>query len=120
MELNLRYDQLKRNTNNQSRTMEHAYYMGGRFKGKCNCCGRIGHKYSECRDRIQGKPKVKSMGKNYGSVNYMSSHDNSNRQQDLKTTYSDPPTIKRKNITCNYCNKMGGGEHECNKKKHQR
>jgi hypothetical protein len=34
MDLNLRYERLKHNTNNQTRTMEHAYYMGVRFKGK--------------------------------------------------------------------------------------
>jgi hypothetical protein len=71
---------------------------------------------SECRDHIQGKPKIKSVEQNYGSGNYMNNHNNINRQQHLKTTYSDAPTIKCKNSTCNYCNKIGYGEHECRKK----
>jgi hypothetical protein len=55
-ELNLPYERLKE-LNKPTTVMNHAYYMGTKFRGKCNWCGKIGHKESECRYRIAGKPK---------------------------------------------------------------
>jgi chromosome segregation ATPase len=56
-ELNLRYERINNNANHKT-TMDHAYYMGTRFKGKCHWCGKIGHKSSECRQQLSGKPKI--------------------------------------------------------------
>jgi gag-polypeptide of LTR copia-type len=53
-ELNLRYERLKKNS---KQPVEHEFYMGGKFKGKCNHCGKIGHKAVECRLRINTKPR---------------------------------------------------------------
>jgi hypothetical protein len=35
---------------------EHALFAGG-FKGKCNNCGKIGHKAKDCRDKNNNKNK---------------------------------------------------------------
>jgi hypothetical protein len=53
-ELNLRFQRLK---TQKAQPIDHAYYMGNRFKGKCNFCGKIGHKATECRSRIQNDTK---------------------------------------------------------------
>jgi hypothetical protein len=52
-ELNLRYERLKK-ANGKHHVIEHALYMGGKFKGKCHWCGKIGHIASEGRLKIAG------------------------------------------------------------------
>ena len=51
-ELNLRYERLKKHND---KPIDHAYYMGNKFKGKCHWCGKIGHKSVECKLRITSK-----------------------------------------------------------------
>ena len=103
-ELNLRYERIKRN-NPPQKAVEYAYYMGGKFKGKCHWCGKIGHKTAECRLRISGKPKlVGNNGKN-------SSNNNLNENNGIQNK------VNRKNLFCTYCKIKGHEVSECRKKK---
>lgn len=67
---------------------EHALFAGG-FKGKCNNCGKIGHKSRDCRDK-NGKDKDQG-------------HQNG--------------TDGEKNIQCFYCKKKGHRISNCHKLK---
>jgi hypothetical protein len=97
------YNTVSRSHQNKKMT-EHAYYFGTRFKGKCHWCGKIGHKSTECRQRLTGKPKTNvDEGEHKGKTNFLS------KQNGFKFT-------NRKNISCTHCNKQGH-EDECRFKK---
>jgi gag-polypeptide of LTR copia-type len=101
-ELNLRYERLKK-AHGKHHVIEHALYMGGKFKGKCHWCGKIGHKASECRLKIAGKPKLlQDNNKGFSNVNNNSNNNGNN---------------KRKDLFCSYCKKKGHEVNECRKKK---
>jgi hypothetical protein len=105
LELNLRYERIK-NTN-RANNIDHAYYLGTKFKGKCHWCGKIGHKLTERRTRIAGKPRQQG-----DQVNQVVNNNNgfSNRLKLNGNKYKD-----RK--FCTYCNKKGQTEGECRAKK---
>jgi gag-polypeptide of LTR copia-type len=111
IELNLRYERLKQT----NRKIDHTYYMGATFKGKCNWCGKIGHKSTDCRTRIQGKPQSNGYNNNQrnnynrnGSGNGNNTHGNGSNNQ---------PFTKRQNSFCTYCNIKGHDVNKCRKKK---
>ena len=105
--LNLRYIRLKTTQKVPHKSVEHAYYMGGKFKGKCHWCGKIGHKSSECKLRISGKPKnnENQETRNYGK------NPNGNSGTANK--------VDRKNLYCTYCKNKGHDVNECRKKKRE-
>jgi hypothetical protein len=90
-DFNLRYQRLygtKKTLTTQDES-ETALYAGG-FRGKCNECGKMGHKARDCREK-QGK-----------------SSNRNNRQ-----------SKKKFNGVCNYCKKKGHMEKDCWKKKRE-
>ena len=97
-ELSLRYERLTAQKPVQAKQVEYAFYMGSKFKGKCHWCGKIGHKSTECRLRISGKPKVND---------HKESENNSNTKGN------------RKNLFCTFCKIKGHDVSECRKKKRQ-
>ena len=99
-ELNLRYERLQASKPVQKQ-VEYAYYMGTKFKGKCHWCGKIGHKSSECRLRISGKPKANTQEKGKENENNSSTK------------------VNRKNLFCTFCKIKGHDVSECRKKKRQ-
>jgi gag-polypeptide of LTR copia-type len=109
IELNLRYERLKQS----NKKVDHAYYMGTTFKGKCHWCGKIGHKSTECRTRITGKPQ--SNGYNNNSYN----NNNNNRNTNNRNGHgngNNQPFSKRQNSFCTHCNIKGHDVSECRKK----
>jgi hypothetical protein len=62
--LNLKYERIKETKNfvKDDEDSEIALYGGG-FKGKCNNCGKIGHKSADCRDKKNNNKKDKTGGK---------------------------------------------------------
>lgn len=105
-ELNLRFERLqdkRHNNNNNSNNSnddnkpEHAMYAGGKFKGKCNHCGKIGHKVKDCYVKDPSKKPQRNNNNN-----------NSNNNNNNKFTG-----------TCNYCGKVGHREAQCFKKQRE-
>jgi hypothetical protein len=77
--------------------------MGGKFKDKCNHCGKLGHKAVECRLRINNKP-----------------HDGNPRSGQNNNSKSGQSSNKdRKSMLWTYCNNKGHDVSECRKKKHE-
>jgi gag-polypeptide of LTR copia-type len=108
-ELNLRYERLKVD---KTAPVDHAYYMGTRFQGKCNWCGKIGHKSNECRIRLSGKPKLEE--NEHGSNNNFRNNNNNNNINGNNNDFN-----KGKSLTCIYCHKKGHDISECRKKKRE-
>ena len=67
------------------------------FKGRCNSCGKYGHKGVDCRNKTN-KPGQKNSGGNYGN--------NGNTSRGFKGN-------------CNYCQKYGHKASDCFKKKNK-
>jgi hypothetical protein len=111
VELNLRYERI-RNNHSTVNIVDHAYYRGTRFKGKCHWCGKFGHKSTKCRQRISGKPKVNESGKELNNdTNKFSNYSNYNNHNNKNNN--------RKYMNCTYCHKKGHEEHECCLKKRE-
>jgi len=64
-------------------------FFSTQFKGRCNYCGKYGHKASRCRQRMRD----------------MDTQENNNQQN------------AKSNRTCNYCGKYGHKESNCRNKK---
>jgi len=86
----------------QSPNEEHALFAGG-FKGKCNNCGKIGHKARDCRDKNNGN-KQHGGNNNANDNGNGNSNNNSNNGND-------------KNMECFYCKKKGHRIANCYKLK---
>ena len=104
-ELNLKFERLngKRtidNNSNNGQDGETALFAGG-FKGKCNRCGRWGHKARDCRSG--------------GNNNNNNNNGNQNRNQNNNRNESRNGNRKFQG-KCNYCNKVGHKEADCWKK----
>jgi hypothetical protein len=65
-----------------------ALYGNKQFKGRCNLCGKIGHKSAKCREKVEKKKKMSNLGSN------------------LKP-------YKNKKIICYYCQKPGHMSNRC-------
>ena len=87
MRLRNRYTRLYASSNDKERDGETALFAGG-FKGKCNNCGKYGHKAKDCHDKARGKGK-----------------DGKKNQ------------ARKFNGKCNYCGKPGHMAKDCFKKK---
>jgi hypothetical protein len=59
-ELNLRYERIKIRENDEDTGTEHAFFAGGKFKGKCLHCGKIGHKKKYCWELDPSKKKSRN------------------------------------------------------------
>ena len=105
-DLNSKYEKLKvyAEKDKTSEPINHAYYMGTKFKGKCNWCGVIGHKATQCRLRIAGKP---------ARTNFTGPGQNQ-EMADKGKTYK-----KRGDLYCTYCRTKGHDVSECRKKKRE-
>jgi hypothetical protein len=112
-ELNLRFERLKKH----DKPMEHAYYMGAKFKGKCHWCGKIGHKSVECRQRITGKPKYEENNLNH--KNQQNKNNNNSSYNNNNGNTNNNNSNKRKELFCSYCHKKGHEINECRKKKRE-
>ncbi len=122
-ELNLRYERLKKQTSTTTVTnknFEYANYAGTKFRGKCNWCGIIGHKASDCRQKLQGKPKQQN--KSFGSNNHNNNGSrNNNNNNNRYNNNNSNGNRKWKNKTngnsfCTFCRIPGHNVMECRKK----
>ena len=98
-DLNLRYERTgKHEDTSESEEEEHALYAGGQFKGRCNKCGKYGHKAVACRGSKPGDDKTKPAygGRKPGGFN------------SGKFTGE-----------CHYCKKTGHKASDCFKKKRE-
>ena len=73
--LSLRYTRGKHNhDDDDAETVggkeETALYAGSQFKGKCNFCGKYGHKQADCMEKKLGKPKPKGTFRFNGYCRY--------------------------------------------------
>ena len=59
-ELNLRFERLntRDDSDNDEDEEEKALFGGGQFKGRCNNCGKYGHKSADCRSGGKGPKKT--------------------------------------------------------------
>jgi hypothetical protein len=103
-ELSLRFERLKRQA---PKPVEHAMYMGNRFKGKCNWCGVIGHKATECTIQISGKPQTNNEGKQWTKGKTFNNNSNGKQAFDIRMSF------------CTYCKIKGHTVEECRKKKRE-
>ena len=108
-ELNLKYERLKMQV---KPTMDHAYYMGTKFKGKCNYCGKYGHKSTECRFRNSNSNKPRNFSNNYSNGASQKFF-----EKNEKFTKNEGNTQKRENKYCTFCNRKGHDISECRKLK---
>jgi hypothetical protein len=119
-QLSDKYEKLKANWE-KSEPTNHAYYMGTRTKLKCNWCGVIGHKASECRHRINGKPRRNNIP-NYPRNNN-NNYNNNNNTPSVNTNYgnnnNNNEKAKRGDLYCTYCRTKGHDIKECRKKKRE-
>ena len=123
-ELNLRFERLKKQPSTTTITnkgFEYANYAGTKFRGKCNWCGVIGHKASECRQKQQGKPKQnKSVGRyNNNNNNFRSNNNNNKFNYNNNNNGNGNRKWKNKNYNnsyCTYCKIPGHDVSECRKK----
>jgi hypothetical protein len=99
-ELCLRFERHKKSPSG-AKVTDYALYMVGKFRGKCNFCGKIGHKASECHLLIAGKTKPEMIGSNENQTKFEKTNESG----------------KRDSLFCVYCNKKGHGISECRKKK---
>jgi enhancing lycopene biosynthesis protein 2 len=82
-------------------------YAGG-FKGKCNNCGKYGHKSAACRSKQNGT--VGGGGTTTGSNNN-NRNSSSNRSTSTVSTFTN--TQVGGNSVCNYCKKTGHWKNQC-------
>jgi hypothetical protein len=95
-DLSLRYERLgKTDDDSDSDDEEHALYVGGQFKGRCNKCGKYGHKAAECRSKPGDDNKFKGQKKTSGF------------------------TPGKFSGLCHYCKKEGHRASDCRKKKRE-
>ena len=81
---------------------EKALFGGGQFKGRCNSCGKYGHKATDCRSR--GNADQKKVGFGVGNSKITGGHGK--------------PAGKGKFMgNCHYCKKYGHRASNCRKKK---
>jgi hypothetical protein len=112
--LNVKFERLKRTL----KTTDHAFYMGATFKGKCNWCGKIGHKSTECKTRITGKPQSNSHSNQWNNNNNNNNVRNNNNNNNYnKNNFNS--NNKRQSLFCTYCNIKGHDVSECRKKKRE-
>jgi gag-polypeptide of LTR copia-type len=103
-QLTIQYIRLKQNRNDKP-VVEHALYMGARFKGKCHFCGKIGHKATECRQKLQsGNGNHNNVTNGNGNGNGNRFNNNINR---LPKQTNEGNNGNRRATTCNYCHKKG-------------
>lgn len=95
-ELNLRYERIGSNKNDDD-DEEHALYAGNKYKGKCNHCGKQGHKSDSCWEKDPSKRPANRNGRSSG-------RNNSNKGT---TRFAGK---------CNYCQIPGHKEIDCRKK----
>ena len=63
-QLGLKYAKLKMNKKNSDSNSDEMALVGyNQFKGKCNFCGKIGHKSVDCWDRKKSPDKRKNSKK---------------------------------------------------------
>ena len=96
-ELCLKFEMMNRRGKlglSQTPNEEHALFAGG-FKGKCNNCGKIGHRARDCRDKNGNKGKQENNG---------GSNNQNNNEAD-------------KNVECFYCKRKGHRISNCYKLK---
>ncbi len=118
-QLSDKYEKLKSNWE-KSEPTNHAYYMGTKTKLKCNWCGVIGHKSSECRHRIAGKPRKNNTQpfQNYPKNNNYNNNNNASNNNNYNTN-NNTDKIKRGELYCTYCRTKGHDIKECRKKKRE-
>ena len=87
---------------------EHALYAGAQFKGKCNHCGKYGHRVRDCWEKDPSK-KLKRNDKAQANIssNNRQTNSNSNSNSNNNSLYSS--SFKEK---CRYCQIVGHKEAE--------
>jgi Reverse transcriptase (RNA-dependent DNA polymerase)/gag-polypeptide of LTR copia-type len=112
-QLTIQYIRLK---HSDKPTLDHAMYMGTRFKGKCHFCGKIGHKATECHQKRNGNHNKTNYqrGNGNGNGNHFRNR-NQNGNENPSNGHGKPDERQMK--FCTYCKKKGHQEFECRKKK---
>ncbi len=98
-ELNLKYEMMNRRfRGDPSGDNEETELFAGSFKGKCNSCGKFGHRARNCRSKVSTSNSLQSSGNHAGNLN---------------GTAND----KDKDIDCFYCKRKGHQIADCLKLK---
>ena len=85
------------------------------FKGRCNNCGKYGHKKQDCRGNGNNDKSKENTGKK-GRFNLTCNYCNKfgHKQSDCYNKHRNEQ--ENFNGTCNYCNKLGQKQEDCHKK----
>jgi Zinc knuckle len=109
-ELCLRYERMNKGRNDDKEGKDIAMYAGGKFKGKCNKCGKIGHKSDDCQtsgNKINNK-----------NTNNNNNRNNRNNKDSPKSCEKNTGRFTKKfDGTSYYCNTPGHMVKDCFKKK---
>jgi hypothetical protein len=87
-------------TTTTTKTSDDTVLFAGGFKGKCNHCGKYGHKSAACR--------LKQNSTSGGSKNTTNNKGNSNQSTSSVSTMT-----KTMTGVCNYCKKTGHWKNDC-------
>lgn len=127
-ELNLRFERItsRRNDNGNSNEdgEEHALYAGAKHKGKCEYCGKRGHRAAACWEKDPSK-RLNNNNRNNGNGNARNGNNNNNNNNTIHRNTNNNSNGNNGSIqnrtrftgTCNYCNKVGHKEVDCFKKR---
>jgi hypothetical protein len=103
--LSLRYERMNvrdESSDEDENGEEKALFGGGQSKGRCNSCGKYGHKEADCHSRGNADQKKVGFGGGNGKI----------------TGGHGKPAGKGKFTgNCHYCNKYGQRASDCRKKK---
>ena len=106
-DLNLKYERMEQRGDTNRNENDAAFYAGGKmFKGKCNKCGKLGHKSFQCKVNMNNNNRNNSGNQNPNGSN------NNNGSSNNGNTNNNNSTQKFTGI-CNYCKKYGHKWEEC-------
>ena len=118
-ELSLKYERMntrKYEARGGKQKGEHALYAGAQFKGKCNFCGKYGHRLKDCWEKDPSKKNKETNNSNNSRQTNTNTNTNTNSNSNSNNNRSSSSSFKGK---CRYCQIMGHKESECRKKQRE-